>query len=163
MVIMPTRRRCKIRCLRRMALRLRCRPVGHTGLPNNLLYLRSGGATGTSARRRGCAELECGPCLSEFRRGQAVPSPERLRSKPVAENQLHQAGNPIGIKLFIADLVLAVFFSGISAPVRTRAIDVGESVLASEAPRTENASALFFHLGVGRQSYDGPANVSRRF
>src|SRR5216684_2064747 len=95
--------------------------------------------------------------------GHAVPYPERLRSKPIGKNQLDQAGNPVGIKLFIAALVLAVFLSGISAPIRTRAIDVGESVLAGEAPRTENVSALFFHLGVGRQSYDGPANVSRRF
>src|SRR5260370_30701526 len=92
--------------------------------------------------------------------GHAVPYPERLRSKPIGKNQFDQAGNPVGIKLFIADLVLAVFFSGISAPIRTRAIHVGESVLAGEAPRTAPPPPPFFHLGVARQNYAAPAHAA---
>src|SRR5258706_16354247 len=84
-------------------------------------------------------------------------------SKPIRKNQLDQAGNPVRIKSLIADLILAVFLSGVTAPIRAGAVEVGESVLAGQSPGTEDAPALAFHLRIGGQRHHGAANISRRF
>jgi hypothetical protein len=42
----------------------------------------------------------------------------RSRSKPIGENQLDEAGNPVGIKSLIADFVLSVLLPGMVALVR---------------------------------------------
>src|SRR5882762_9267791 len=94
---------------------------------------------------------------SNMRRPSEANSP---LSKPIRKNQLDQAGNPVRIKLFIADFILAVLFSGITAPIRAGAVEVGESVLAGQSPGTEDMSALAFHLGVGGQRHHGTANIS---
>jgi hypothetical protein len=87
----------------------------------------------------------------------------RSRSKPIGENQLDEAGNPVGIKSLIADFVLSVLLPGMVAPVRLGAVEVGKSVLAGQGPGTEDTSGLFFHLGICRKRYHRAAYVPGRF
>src|SRR5580704_4734849 len=84
-------------------------------------------------------------------------------SKPIGKHELYQAGNPVGIKSLVADLVLSILLAGILAPVGTSAVEVGESILAGEAPGTEDAPALLLHLRICRQRHHRAAYVERRF
>src|SRR6202795_473095 len=70
-------------------------------------------------------------------------------SEPVRKNHLHQAGDPVGIKALVADLVLAVSFAGVAAPVGTGAVEVGETVFAGQRPGTEDAATFLFYIGIG--------------
>src|SRR5256885_1181835 len=65
----------------------------------------------------------------------------RSRSKPIRENQLDKAGNPVGIKSLIADFVLSILLPGIAAPVWPGAVEIGKSVLPGQCPGTEDTSA----------------------
>src|SRR5260370_6743056 len=85
------------------------------------------------------------------------------RSKPIREYPFHQAGNPVGIELLVADFVLSVFLCCVVAPIRPGAVKVGKSVLTGHCPRAEDAPSLIFHLRIRRQRHYGPADVPRRF
>src|SRR6266704_6699008 len=93
----------------------------------------------------------------------AIHRSSRLTIKPIRENQLYKAGDPVGIKSLIADFVLSVLLPGMVAPVRLGAIEVSKSVLPGEGPGTEDTSALLFHLRICRKRYHRPAYVPRRF
>src|SRR5580658_1706156 len=84
-------------------------------------------------------------------------------SEPVGENQLDQAGDPVGIELIVADFVFSVFLFGVVAPVGLGAVEVGEAVLACERPRTEYASAFVFHAWICGEGYYGTADEAGGF
>ena len=84
-------------------------------------------------------------------------------SEPVGEDELDQAGDPVGIKLFIADFVAAVFSSRVVAPVGPGAVEVGESVFAGKGPGAEHAAGFFHGAGIGGEGDDGAADVAGRF
>ncbi len=56
------------------------------------------------------------PPFSSMYPGRTFPAPTRVRSKPIRENQLDKAGNPVGIKSLIADLVLYILLPAMIAP-----------------------------------------------
>src|SRR5437660_9207312 len=93
----------------------------------------------------------------------AIHRSRASRSKPIRENQLYKAGDPVGIKSLIADFVLSILLPGMVAPVRLGAVEVSKSVLPGERPGTEDASALLFHLRICRKRYHRPAYIPRRF
>ncbi len=86
-----------------------------------------------------------------------------LLFKPIGEDQVDQAGSPIGVEGVVADFVFAVAFAGVVAPVGLGAVEVGEVVFAGEVPGAEDASGFFHNLGIGGEGDDGAADEARRF
>jgi hypothetical protein len=66
-------------------------------------------------------------------------------------------------KLDIAGFILYVLLPRMLAPIRPRAIEVGESVFPRQSPRAEHAPALLFHVRIGCQRYHRVVSATRRF
>jgi hypothetical protein len=86
-----------------------------------------------------------------------------LGSEPVGEDEVDEAGGPVGIEFVVADFVFAVFFAGVVAPVGLGAVEVGEAVFAGEGPGAEDAAGFFGGVGIGGEGDDGAADEARGF
>ena len=84
-------------------------------------------------------------------------------SEPVGENQLDEAGDPVGIELLVAGFVFSVFIFGMVAPVGLGAVEVGEVVFAGERPGTEDTPGFPFYTWICGERYDCTADEAWGF